>query len=480
MRQRIYAEQDMIVFGYGGFYEQPKGFGLDLCYFSREEFGFLKSRKAIAKAVFAAIGARYNTGVLAQWFAPGLRSRFQRLVEDEWYYWRAELLYVYARAKLPSMKQFATFEHFAQICIGGKKFCTPEELFTATYNHISRLTPEDLNLMLRGQHYVLSSQLEASITRDLKTLLGEVAGEQLYTAIRNSCVSDPGLQETMEGFMGVLFANMAAQKAMIAWHQHYFSQLFAQPKRIMQTARRLKVKSTMRKESKAAIRDVKRALTHFPYETRALLAAYDIPIFVAHSEDLSWFNHFHEPGSLVHKQDGKLHQMVGLGLCAYKTHASGAILVTRGGRNYERFWHTLAEECTHFADGPANRMTLQGRHRYSGTKEFRQAFEADKASHAPWRNSGVLGAKEWGFILVQRKTPERQRARIQARIEQYEATLNFEHYPQAERMAENFAALPIIEEAVGGKLARVVLPNLFAFYDTVYKPGLKAETAALK
>lgn len=171
--------------------------------------------------------------------------------------------------------------------------------------------------------------------------------------------------------------------------------------------------------------------------------------------------------------------MVGMGLCVHRSHARGAVFVTYRPDALPRFRHTLLEECTHFADGPIDRVRLQGHDRYSGSSEFHAAFAADYALHAPWRNSKALGVREWGLVLTQLHYPARRIAALQKQIETYSATLEFGHYAEDERMAEIFAALPIIERAVGSRVARHVLPHMFEYYENHYPKGLQRELAEI-
>jgi hypothetical protein len=154
--------------------------------------------------------------------------------------------------------------------------------------------------------------------------------------------------------------------------------------------------------------------------------------------------------------------------------------VTRGGREYPRFWHTLVEETSHLADGPTDRMELTGHHRYSGTKAFSAAYEKDRAANPPWARAGVLAQKEWGQAMTLKKVNLYTMWRAGKRIAAYDATMDFDHYLPEQRNAEVFAALPIVERAAGRRLARRIMPKLFEYYDRVYLPALRAELKELK
>ena len=51
----IFVEGEMVVFGHGGFYEKPKGWGLDLCYFHKREFEWWRSRKPLMRRIERAL-----------------------------------------------------------------------------------------------------------------------------------------------------------------------------------------------------------------------------------------------------------------------------------------------------------------------------------------------------------------------------------------------------------------------------------------
>jgi hypothetical protein len=79
------------------------------------------------------------------------------------------------------------------------------------------------------------------------------------------------------------------------------------------------------------------------------------------------------------------------------------------------------------------------------------------------------------MILTQLHVGAKKIERLQKRIATYDAALDFRHYEPQEQMVEMFAALPVIEKAVGRVMARKVLPHMFAYYDQHYRKGLKAE-----
>lgn len=480
LAQQIFVEGDMLVFGFGGFYERPKGFGLDICYFHKDEFSHFRSRKPLMGRIRNAMDERLRDRRMVEEFIPQLMSRWRRLLTHEWHYDRAELMFQSVKTLVPSMKKYDDFQSFArQNLMGGKAFLTPLELEAEMLGYMERVVRQDGNAAAFTQQYLLFNYLERAIEKDMLEMFGQRQGEWLFRELRASCESDPALSEGLDDFMRVLFLNPKALNLLANWHVDYFSRQRADQERIGQSLKRLKVKRSAAPTSRRARRDILKGFTALPAELPTLLHAMNVPIFVATGENLFFFRGFHEPGFLVHREDGQMHQMISLGLCKYRRYQQGGVFITWGGRLPERVWHTQAEECTHFADGPTDRWTQKGEHRYSSDSRFHTAYQEDLSRYPTWQHARQLTAREWGHILLQMKVGEKARAKVQARIEAYQAELDFLHYDESDRMAETFAALPIIEKAAGAALARRVLPAMFAFYDTVYKAGLRAEATAV-
>lgn len=479
LRHQIFVENEMVVFGYGGFYERPKGWGLDICYFDKSEFRSWFGRRRVMKKIRAALEADVASGRLMQGFVPQFLQRLQKQVVPEWHLDRAELMFQSAKPRVPSLARYDDFPAFVRMVLSGKPFATPQELETRVHDYLKTVMPGDDPMeWVENQTYLLFGYLQKAIERDMCELLGDRQGEWLFQQLLQHAPHDPRGAETLDGFIRALFQNEQATRLIAQWHSGYFTRLQHQLKSIAKSARKLRV-TRPDAQAKQARNAVLKMAKDLPPELVTLLAHVQVPLFIATGNDLFYFREFHRPGFLVHRQTGTLQQMVGLGLCAHRAFAKGGIFVTHNAEKPTRFWHTLTEECTHFADGPTNRMALKGACRYSGSAEFREAFEADLALHATWQSNKVLGAREWGMILAQKRYSARKIEKLQARIEEYEAGMDFLHYPEAERLAETFAALPIIEKAVGRKAARAVLPHMFAYYDRRYRLGLQEELQEL-
>lgn len=478
LSSQVFVQGDMVVFGYGGFYEQPKGFGLDICYFHKSEFGLFRSRRRLLARIRAETLRQVTQGHMIEGFIPQLISRWKRLLIHEWHYDRAELMFQAVKTLVPSLRKHDDFTSYVKLMMPGRAFCTAEELEGETRRHLEHLTRQDPLQSVQTQQYLLFNYLSKALAADMRDLLGEAQGEALWDELYAACAGDPCLAESLEAFMEKLFLNPTSVNLLADWHRQYFLRQASQPEKIEKTLNKLKVIRQEKRLVGRAKRDILAGFADLPREVAELLVSLRVPLFVATGADLHYFRHFHEPGYLVHRETGTLQPMIGLGLCLYRRRATGGIFVTWGGRKPERVWHTLAEESTHFADGPVDRESARGGNRYSSSPAFEAAFAEDLSRYPNWQHSKVLGAREWGQILLHRRISTRRRARIQRRIEDYGAELDFLHYERQERMAETFAALPIIEKAVGGRLARKVLPSLFRYYDQVYLPGLKGETKA--
>lgn len=474
---QVFVEDDMVVFGYGGFYERPKGWGLDVCYFHKREFAWWRSRGRLFRRIRKAFDSDVKSGQLMEGFVPQFIQRLKRHITHEWHYDRADLMFQSAKTVTPSLARYTDFPSFVKMVISGQPFCTPQELELRVRQYLLTVLSDDEPLQrVESQTYLLFGFLLKAIETDMTELLGVQQGEWLFQQLVAAAPTPPRKAESLEEFMTLLFENRKALAMLANWHGSYFTQLLDQPKKIRKTLRKLRVAkpkdAPIAKARKAVLREAKSAL---PPELPALLARLRIPLFIATGADLTFFRDFHQPGYLVYKQTGEMHQMTGMGLCAHRPYAKGGIFVTYSRENPARFSHTLMEECTHFADGPQDRVHMQGAARYSGTAEFHAAFEADYRAHAPWQNSKALGQREWGVILTQMRYGARRIARLQKRIDAFSATLDFRHYAEAERMAEVFAALPVIERAVGRKTAQAVLPQLMAYYASTYRAGLRQE-----
>lgn len=277
-----------------------------------------------------------------------------------------------------------------------------------------------------------------------------------------------------------LVGHPAAEAMLLEWHRSYFGTLAGQEKDIRRNLKRLRPLRGNRSAAKRAKSDtLKETRKGLPASLCKLMRRLSIPVFVATGADLGYFRDFHQPGFLVYKQTGTMHRMTGLGLCVHRSAARGGVFLTHNRAQPERFVHTLLEECTHFADGPKNRQTMQGGARYSDTPQFAAACAADMALHGPWQNAKALTLREWGLLLTQMRVSPRRVAKLQRRIEAYGATLDFRHYDPSEILAESFAALPVVERALGKKLARQVMPHMFGYYEQAYRAGLDEELKGL-
>jgi hypothetical protein len=477
MPRQIFVEGDMVVFGYGGFYDRPKGWGLDVCYFHKKEFAWWRGRAALKSRLKKALNAEIDSGRLANAFVSQFTQRIERLVRHEWHYDRADLMFQSAKTAITSLVRYEGFPAFVKVAIAGQAFCTPLELEQRTHEYLQAISPQyDPLPAIASQNYLLFGFLLNAIKADMVALIGIEQGEWLFNRLLDVAPEPPRNAADLDAFLHCFLLHPYAQNVLLQWHHHVFSPMLGQTKAIFAVLKKMKVvrtnKSLAIQAKKAVMREAKQSL---PAELLALIKTLSTPVFVSTKSDLGFFGEFHQPGYLVYRQSGTMHQMVGVGLCVHRDYARGGIFVSYDQNAYERFCHTLIEECTHFADGPQNRETLQGTARYSGTPEFAAAFAADYAHYAPWQSNKALGVREWGMILTQLHVGAKKIERLQKRIATYDAALDFRHYEPQEQMVEMFAALPVIEKAVGRVMARKVLPHMFAYYDQHYRKGLKAE-----
>lgn len=474
--QQIFVEGDMVVFGYGGFYERPKGWGLDVCYFHKRDFAWWKPRWLMLRRIRHTLDAELQSGRLMEGFVPQFVARLQRHLEHEWHYDRADLMFQAAKTTVPALARYEDFPAFVRMVLSGREFATPQELEIRVRDYMRTVLPDaDMLERVDAQTNMLFGFLLKTIENDMTALLGFQQGQWLFNQLQKLATKPPRSARDLDDFFACFLRHKKAQAMLAQWHQSYFAQVRQQPDRIWQALRKLRPSARDKGVGKARRAVRKEAKHSLPGALRGLLNRMQIPFFIATGPDLSFFRDFSQPGYLVHRQTGDMQQMTGIGLCVHRPHGRGGIFITYDAANKPRFRHTLIEECTHFADGAQNRMTMQGMGRYSNSKAFLQAFAADYAMHSPWQNSKALGLREWGTILTQLRFGAGRVARLQKRIAAYSATLDFRHYAEDERMAEIFAALPVIERAVGCSVARKVLPNMFAFYEKQYPAGLRQE-----
>lgn len=477
--ENIFVEGEIVVFGHGGFYEKPKGWGLDLCYFHKCELAWWRGRKPLMRRIGRALAEETRTGRMASAFAAQLIKQLQHRILHEWHYDRADLMFQAAKTTVPSLARYTDFPNFVQMVLAGRPFSTPEELEARVKEYLMTVQPgKDPLRQVEGQTYLLFGFLQRAMEQEMSELLGKRQGDALFKQLQEIAPTPPREARSLDGFIQALLLHPKAQEMLADWHRGYFSRLERRKKQIWQTLRRLRVELGDRLAVRAR-RAVRRESRSLPSELLRLMRHLNVPVFVATGGDLSFFRAFHQLGWLVYRQTGKMQQLVGMGLCIHRSHARGAVFITYRPDALPRFCHTLLEECTHFADGPVDRVRLQGHDRYSGTPEFHAAFAADYALHAPWRNSRSLGVREWGLVLTQLHYPARRTAALQKQIEAYGATFDFGHYAEEERMAEIFAALPIIERAVGRRVAHHVLPHMFAYYENQYRKGLQREATEI-
>ncbi|MBM3618179.1 MAG: hypothetical protein FJX23_06485, partial [Alphaproteobacteria bacterium] len=181
LAQQIFVEGDMLVFGHGGFYERPKGFGLDVCYFHKSEFSAFRSRKPLMARIRKAMDERLEDRRMVEEFIPQLMNRWRRLLTHEWHYDRAELMFQSVKTLVPSMRKYDDFQSFArQNLMGGRPFLTPLELESEMLGYMERVVRQDGNAAAFTQQYLLFNYLERAIEKDMLEMFGQKAGEWLF------------------------------------------------------------------------------------------------------------------------------------------------------------------------------------------------------------------------------------------------------------------------------------------------------------
>lgn len=472
----IHIQGDFVTYGLGGFSNYPRGFGLDIAYLNKSDFaGFLNRGKAL-NTILVEVERTVKNGILSEFFVNSFVARIQHIALYEWHFEKCRTTFEYCKATYPQFRHYQDFDQFASECLGAVSARTPMELETIVREKTNAFLKGKMDQIAQEQPYLLRRHAEDVIKRVFIEMLGGNDG----LALLNKAMAEFGDAELTlnpETFRRSYFSSKRFGELLKNWHWQAI-QPWITPEKIKSELKLLKWPEAKKTPTR---KETLRTLADLPGQVLELLYRLQIPIFVATDENANFFRFFHGglPYAVV-KGESELREYTMNGLCAYRPYYRGAVIVTHGSAKKERFWHVVAEECTHFSDGPTDRWAFLGGHRYSSSREFDAAYKADRAATPAWDRTGVLGVKEWGQTLTKLRVNPITRARAQKAIEKYDATLAFDHYPADERAAEIFAALPIIQRAIGKRLARKVLPNLFRFYDTIYLSGLQQEIAEFR
>lgn len=470
----IHIQGDFLSYGIGGFSEYPRGWGLDIAHLNRGQFGGWFGADA-PRYLTAECQRTAQSGILSALFVPAFVRRLYYLAQVERTAEQCRVRFEYARASIPSFRRYPDFVAFARECIGAVYGRTPKELLSIIEQRIEPFWNVQMERSIKAQ-------MEATEPRHAQDILRRVCIE---------CGgSDAGLKlhkQVLEAFGGriaSLSQLMPMRKesvltALKAWHWQQ-CQHWSDPAVIAAEWKQKRWPQANAALVRRASRDTREALASLPRALCELVGALELPIFVATDENANFFRFLHGSVPLAFVKDQEeLQEYTVLGLCMYQPYYRGGIIVTHGGRKPGRFWHTLAEELSHLTDGPTDRGGCMGHHRYSGSAAFAEALVADRAALTPWQRNKALGVKEWGQALTLAGINRFTRARVMRRIEAYDAALDFDHYAPEERNAEIFAALPVVEKALGKRLARRMMPNLFHFLETHCYPALRREIADL-
>jgi hypothetical protein len=479
IKARLFIEGDIITYGYGGFYQAPKGWGMDLAYFRRSDFSWFSFGNGhIEEYILQRAESEYKSGRLKEMFLPKFFAHLAHVCQYEWQFEQSRTLFEYCRAKYASFKRYENFTQFAGECIGGSGGMHPGRLLDVVKERVAVMMKVSPDEVLRSQRGLIARHAADVLKRVLERTFGDADAHYLFQKIQKAGKGQISL--ILDG-SEKNFLLTAAFEGMIG---NFFDQrmkAYTAPEYVKEALRSLNVESNPDKNIREARRDTLRAFKQMHSELPELLSVMRLPIFIATSNNANYFRNFFNTIPLyVARGMDELQEYQVFGLCMYEPYYQGGIIATRGGREYPRFWHTLVEETSHLADGPTDRMRMLGHHRYSGTKAFNDAYLQDRAGNPPWARAGTLGVKEWAQAMTLRKLNHLAVWRAKGRIESFEATMDFDHYLPEQRNAEVFAALPIVERAVGKRVARKVMPQLFAYYDSAYLEGLRAEVRDLK
>lgn len=479
LKPLIHVEGDFLTYGLGGFSTYPKGFGSDVSYLNRSAYSGLLGRRAMVRKIAADAVQKVETGIASEFFVSSFISRIRHMALYEWHFEKCRIFFEYCKATFPQFRSYADFNQFAASCIGGLPGITPMDLENIIRERTRAFFRGDMDEIVERQPYLLQRHAEDVLRRVFIEMMGPESGLFLYNEAIKQLGERP-LSLKPEHFSRSYFVSSGFVELLKTWHWNSIRS-WVNPETIRGQMQQLEWPEAPKAPIRTARRDMLKTLAQLPRPLLQLIWRLQVPLFVATADNANFFRFFHSGLPLaVMKNEDDLKEYVMHGLSVHRPYYQSAIIVTHGQKTPEKFFHVVAEECTHFADGPVDRWSFKGGQRYSATSAFDEAYRADRSNIPPWDRTGILGAKEWGQYLTQRKVNRLTRARVQKRIEAYEATLNFDHYPKEERAAEIFAALPILERALGRALARRMLPNLFAYYDKTYLPALYAESRDLK
>lgn len=472
----IHVQGDFVTYGLNGFSHYPRGFGLDIAYLNKSDFaGALKRGKALGY-ILSEAERTVKSGIASDFFVSSFVGRIQHIALYEWHYEKSRIVFEYCKSTFPQFRHYQDFEQFAKECLGAVHARTPMELEAIVREKTNAFLKGKMDSVAEAQPYLLRRHAEDVLKRVFIEMLGGNDGLALFRMALEEA-GDAELTLHPDKFRRSYFMSKRFGELLKNWHWQAI-QAWITPEKIKEELKLLRWPEAKKTRAR---NDTLATLDELPKPLLELLYRLQIPLFVATDNNANFFRFFHSglPLSVV-KGETELQEHTMNGLCSYRPFYRGAIIVTHGGMRKERFFHVVMEECTHFSDGPRDRWAFIGGHRYSSTREFDAAYRADRSKIPAWDRTGVLGAKEWGQTLTSLRVNPITRTRAQKAIETYEATLAFDHYPADERAAEIFAALPIIQRAIGRRLARKVLPNLFGYYDRVYVSGLAEECRSFR
>ena len=465
-----------MAYSLGGFFAYPKGLGLDIAYINRNLFAWPFGKNTVQKIIAEEVERNVKSGIATSLFLPAFLRRLKHVATYEWHFEKCRILFEYAHASFPQFKRYKNFQAFANECIGAVNGRSPMELEEIIRSKVRAFFTGDMEKVIEAQSYLNQRHAEDVLKRVFIEMLGVEEGLALFNKAR-ALNGDAPLSLNPDKFYRSFFVSEKFTEMLRVWHWEKI-QHWSKPEIFAQEIKNLRWPERNKSAIAKARRETMRALKTLHPALCELLYALQLPIFIATDANANYFRYFY--GSIpmsVMKDEEEMQEYTVFGLCMYQPQFKGGVIVTHGGKTKERFWHTLVEEISHLSDGPTDRGHGRGRHRYSGSREFETALEADRAIITPWHRNNALGIKEWGQALTLLRINALTRRRIMKRIEAYDAALDFDHYAKDERNAEIFAALAIVERALGKSLARKVMPNLYHYFDTVFVPGLKKEVA---
>ena len=97
IKQNLLIQGNFVVFGYGGLYQQPKGWGMDIAYINRSDFKGFGAKQKVLHKIEDRIKRYVDTGILTNLFMPNFIKKLHHESYTQWHLEKCKIMYDHFR-----------------------------------------------------------------------------------------------------------------------------------------------------------------------------------------------------------------------------------------------------------------------------------------------------------------------------------------------------------------------------------------------